>query len=252
MINGFYEDLGRLFRSRRFLFLNYGYSPNGSRPFRWVRPEDRPYRYHLALARQTLAGINLRGKSVLEVGCGRGGNCYYMARYAHPREIFGVDVNEANVALCRRLHGRLGALFVRGDAQSLPFASASFDLVLSVESSHCYPRLDDFLAEAGRVLKPGGILAYSDFWRLPIFPWDWKQREEQVRSAGLELLSEEDLTEGVFEALKHKDGLSGLLEGLRTRRNSPLLRRILEANEAMRLALASHLCRYRILRLRQN
>lgn len=45
----------------------------------------------------------------------------------------------------------------------LPFADASFDVVLNVEASHCYPDFARFLAEVSRVLRKGGHFAYADF-----------------------------------------------------------------------------------------
>jgi ubiquinone/menaquinone biosynthesis C-methylase UbiE len=52
--------------------------------------------------------------------------------------------------------------FVHGDAQSLPFADESFDVVINIEASHGYPDFPRFLAEVARVLRPGGRFLYAD------------------------------------------------------------------------------------------
>ena len=52
--------------------------------------------------------------------------------------------------------------YVIGDAQALPFATGSVDVVTNIESSHCYPSLRTFLKEVVRVLRPGGTFAYTD------------------------------------------------------------------------------------------
>jgi len=56
-----------------------------------------------------------------------------------------------------------GLNFMEGDAERLPFAPATFDAVINVEASHCYPNFPRFLAEVARVLKPGGHFLYADF-----------------------------------------------------------------------------------------
>lgn len=48
------------------------------------------------------------------------------------------------------------------DAEDLPFAEASFDLVTCRIAPHHFPNIGQFVAEAARVLRPGGILAVVD------------------------------------------------------------------------------------------
>lgn len=56
-----------------------------------------------------------------------------------------------------------GNLFPAGaDAESLPFAANSFDCVTCRIAPHHFPHVDRFMAECGRVLRPGGILAVVD------------------------------------------------------------------------------------------
>ena len=54
-----------------------------------------------------------------------------------------------------------GAEPVQGDAESLPFAGGAFDTVLALELIEALPRPADFLAEARRVLRPGGSLVLT-------------------------------------------------------------------------------------------
>ena len=85
-----------------------------------------------------LGDVDLRGKAVLEIGCGRGGNCYYLSLYSEAARIVGVDICSPNLALARKDPRLKRGEFIAGDAQELPFADASFDVVLNLESSHCY------------------------------------------------------------------------------------------------------------------
>jgi SAM-dependent methyltransferase len=53
--------------------------------------------------------------------------------------------------------------FVKGDAESLSFDPGRFDVVINIESSHCYGSMETFLANVRRVLRYGGCFLYADF-----------------------------------------------------------------------------------------
>ena len=48
-------------------------------------------------------------------------------------------------------------------AESLPLGDASVDVLVNVESSHCYGNFQKFIAEVHRVLKVGGVFLFADF-----------------------------------------------------------------------------------------
>jgi SAM-dependent methyltransferase len=100
------------------------------------------------------------GDHILEVGPGPGlVNAYLRGRYAR---ITPVEIDEG---LARSLARRVGSAIVCGDATRLPFASGTFSSVLSVAMLHHVPSAalqDALLAEARRVLRPGGLIAGSD------------------------------------------------------------------------------------------
>jgi ubiquinone/menaquinone biosynthesis C-methylase UbiE len=62
----------------------------------------------------------------------------------------------------KKAHGDARTSFREGDAENLPFPEESFDVVTNVESSHSYPNIHRFYAEAHRVLRPGGYFLYTD------------------------------------------------------------------------------------------
>jgi ubiquinone/menaquinone biosynthesis C-methylase UbiE len=86
----------------------------------------------------------------LDVGCGHG----LITEYLRNRGIFcvGLDVD------IRNLKSNIRSLFVRADAQSLPFKSGVFDMVLALELLEHLPTPKTALAEFHRVLKPKGYL----------------------------------------------------------------------------------------------
>jgi SAM-dependent methyltransferase len=97
---------------------------------------------------------------VLEVACGRGGFVRQLANAgAH---VTGCDFSSAALHAARTKlffqdRAPLAAL-VQGDAQSLPFASNSFDLVISCETVEHLPQVQAAVTEFHRVTRPGGKL----------------------------------------------------------------------------------------------
>ncbi|HEV3229067.1 MAG TPA: class I SAM-dependent methyltransferase [Solirubrobacteraceae bacterium] len=121
-------------------------------------------------ARYRWAASLAHGRSVLDVGCGRGEGTAILA-LAGPKRLVGVDSSGAALGLARATPPP-GTEFVLGDAGELPFAAAEFDLVVCLEPGDVGdPALDEFR----RVLRPGGIcvLAASP----PTEPW---RRSEQT------------------------------------------------------------------------
>ncbi|HJT92309.1 MAG TPA: class I SAM-dependent methyltransferase [Mycobacterium sp.] len=144
------------------VFLNYGYEedPPMGLP---LAVSDEPSRFGIQLYHRTATQVDLREKKVLEISCGHGGGAAYVMRTLRPTSYTGLDFNAAGIAYCRKKHVVAGLDFVHGDAESLPFADESFDAVINVEASHAYSQFSRFLAEAARVLRPGGHFLYADF-----------------------------------------------------------------------------------------
>ena len=91
---------------------------------------------------------------VVEVGGGTG-------RAA--REVGAVVLDPAR-GMLERARGR-GLETVQGTADRLPLAGESVDAVLVVDALHHFPDHEGFLAEATRVLAPGGVLVVREFDR---------------------------------------------------------------------------------------
>ncbi|HEX8199278.1 MAG TPA: class I SAM-dependent methyltransferase, partial [Isosphaeraceae bacterium] len=97
------------------------------------------------------------GRDVLEIGVGMGADHLEWAR-ARPRSLSGIDLTDRAIGFTgRRLaaHGFASDLRV-GDAEDLPFADASFDLVYSWGVIHHSPDTPRAVGEIRRVLRPGG------------------------------------------------------------------------------------------------
>ena len=101
------------------------------------------------------------GQAVLDAGCGFGGTLASIRSSRQKMDLTGINIDGRQLALARAQAP--GIRFVEGDACALPFPDASFDRVLAVECIFHFPSRARFLKEASRVLRPGGLIALSDF-----------------------------------------------------------------------------------------
>lgn len=99
---------------------------------------------------------DVAGRRVLDLACGSGRYALLMQEQGASL-VVGSDLSAAMLARAPLAHR------VRADMLRLPFAAASFDVVVSGLAVGHAPSLDAWMAEAARVLAPGGQLVYSDF-----------------------------------------------------------------------------------------
>lgn len=146
------------------------YDPRAYRDFEHAVWEKVPHTYNekfgfltakaaepLLNAVQAATGVRL-----LEVACGTGNvSKAAAARGAIP---IGIDFVVGMVEEARKLHS--GLEFREGDAEALQFADQSFDAVVCSFAVHHFPRPERAIAEAFRVLAPGGRYAFT-VWRPP-------------------------------------------------------------------------------------
>lgn len=117
------------------------------------------------------------GMRVLDVGCGRG-ELIFRCVQDHKVAAVGIDYSAAAVRIARGITYELGTKeqktrmsFAVADAQHLPFANRSFDVIFSHHVvEHLYPeQLERMLSECNRLLRNGGCLVLEtgpNLWRL--------------------------------------------------------------------------------------
>jgi ubiquinone/menaquinone biosynthesis C-methylase UbiE len=104
------------------------------------------------------------GETVLEIGCGFGLIARIFAE-EHGCSVTAVDSEEGRLQRARTLgKGIPGLSFRRADAHHLPFADATFDIVIAQEALGFTGDPDASLVEVARVVKPDGRIVVSDFW----------------------------------------------------------------------------------------
>jgi SAM-dependent methyltransferase len=192
-----YDLLSSAWGDPGWRFMNYGWLP--LEPGLVLPAAEEADRAFIGLYHQAIDGLPLHGARLLEVGSGRGGGAAWMARRPGVASVVGVDLSPRTVARAARLHGDVPRLAFRvGDAEALPFPDASIDVVVNIESSHCYGSMPRFAAEVARVLRPGGWFAWADMRSPAMLP----DLDHAFAEAGLALETEHDLTAGVVRALE--------------------------------------------------
>ena len=103
---------------------------------------------------------DLRGKEVIELGCGTA----YISAWLAQRgaRVVGLDNSATQLATARRLQQRYGLDFplVHGNAEATPFPDASFDLAISEYGACLWAEPQRWVPEAARILCPGGRLVF--------------------------------------------------------------------------------------------
>ncbi len=106
------------------------------------------------------------GERVLDVGSGAGTDSLVAAQMVGASgRVTGIDMTPEMLERARRSAEAMGAAnveFVEGEAESLPFADESFDVVISNGVIDLIPDKDAVFAELFRVLAPGGRIQIAD------------------------------------------------------------------------------------------
>jgi len=194
-----YQYLATKSRDADLLFWNFGYAdlkPNAKKLY--LQESDEKFRFYVQLYNHVASAINLKGKDVLEVGCGCGGGSSYIMKYHHPNSLKGIDIAERAIDFCNSYYLNDGLSFSYGNAESLPFEKNTFDVVINVESSHCYGYMERFLNESYRVLRTSGYLLFADFRS----KHQISSLQNQLNSSNFKTLKEEVITPNVLKAME--------------------------------------------------
>jgi len=135
---------------------------------RWVQPPGK------IIER---SGIE-QGMTVLDLGCGSGAFTFFVARAVGEwGKVYAVDIQPAMLKQLERKLARPENQDIKNiepkqaSAYDLPFEDGSIDLVYMVTVLQEIPDRSRALREISRVLKPGGILAVTEFLPDPDYPW---------------------------------------------------------------------------------
>lgn len=116
---------------------------------------------------RVLSGIDLRGRTVLDLGCGSGGITIHLAASHGAADVTGFDVEMPVIEAARKRAAERGmeghVSFVQAGPGRLPFEDGRFDVVFSKDALVHVPDKEALFGEVFRVLSPGGVFAASDW-----------------------------------------------------------------------------------------
>jgi cyclopropane fatty-acyl-phospholipid synthase-like methyltransferase len=133
---------------------------------------------------ELVEGGGLPPGQVLDLGCGTGTNCIYLAR--HDWEVVGVDFSILAIRRARRKarRARVDCQFSWGDVAELVFLTDPFDLALDIGCLHSLPSegWERYAAGVARLVLPGGLYLLYAFAPRPDRPIPRGVAPEEVRS----------------------------------------------------------------------
>jgi ubiquinone/menaquinone biosynthesis C-methylase UbiE len=161
---------------------------------------------------------SVKGKVVLEVGCGNGVQANYIFEKYTPALFLAIDLNADNIEIARRgaeMKGFERVKFYVDDAHSLSTVEEnSVDFLINIESAFHYPDKAAFFKQIYRVLKPGGSFVIADIlttnvkqnrlknsWkrRMSFYHWPLESYKKALPGANFQALSFSDITPEVIQ-----------------------------------------------------
>ena len=114
---------------------------------------------------------DVAGKDILELGCGAAQWSIALAKVgARP---VGIDLSERQLEHARRLAAEAGVDFplIHGSAEHVPLPDASFDIVFCDHGAMTFADPYRTVQEAARLLRPGGLFAFSHHTPIEAIAW---------------------------------------------------------------------------------
>jgi tocopherol O-methyltransferase len=166
----------------------------------WISGDETKEKAQDQLIEYVARAANLRSEcSLLDVGCGYGGTSIYLAKH-YKVDATGITISPVQVEMANQsaAKAKVKAKFLCMDAEAMTFKKP-FDMLWSTESISHYPNNEKFFASAAKLLKPGGTIAITD----------WFKKDGLTQREHKKLL--EPIERGMFVELHTMDAYASLL-----------------------------------------
>lgn len=163
-----YTKVDELIGQEPIYFLNHGYAPA------YEEFNDVNFKHQLSLYKKAVEHLDLNNKSILEVGCGRGGGSKWIADTFNV-QMYGCDITPANIAVCK-INEKENLQYTVSAAEDISYKPESMDAIFSIEASQAFQDIDLFFEKAHKSLKSNGSITMVD-----MYPIDHSNRNKTMR-----------------------------------------------------------------------
>jgi ubiquinone/menaquinone biosynthesis C-methylase UbiE len=137
-------------------------------------------------------GIELSGKTIIDMGCGSGYSTDLLLKQMKPSKIIAFDIMPEQIRLAKKRN--LDVDFMVGDATAINVLDSSCEAVFDFGILHHIPLWRKALTESARVLVPGGVMFIEE----PHKMFEWDELELGIQHAGLKILERRQWYGGFF------------------------------------------------------
>ena len=125
---------------------------------------DRRWSFYIKTTiRETVKRLDLQSSDkILDIGCGTASLFQPILAAFPSAQLIGVDISTRMLKVADKKLGNQ-AVFLAAQAQSLPFRSSTFDIVVSCNAFHYLRKPEQCLSEIARILKPSGKIVITDW-----------------------------------------------------------------------------------------
>jgi len=197
------------------LFYNLGYLPNGNKSqAKFDLPIFLFNKNSVRLVLEVIGDIDLNNKTILDIGCGRGGTIQVINKYFKPSRTVGIDISKSSIDYCNNSYPNV--TFYVQDAAKNNLDDKVFDVAIIIELKNTEPDIFPVYQETHRVLRNNGVLIQAG-----IFPRKYYQETLETLSNLYTIISNTDITSNVIlsattNACKRSKHLSGILSDMKT------------------------------------
>jgi tocopherol O-methyltransferase len=156
-IRGFYDRVSPYYLSLWGQHIHHGY---------WVSGDETKEQAQLQLVDYLVSAAQIPPNcTILDIGCGFGGSSIHLAKH-YGANATGITISPVQVEMANRAAANAGvsARFLHMDAEAMTFEKP-FDVLWSVESISHYQDHAKFFSSAAKLLKPGGTMAITDWFK---------------------------------------------------------------------------------------
>ena len=151
-----YSKTNSWLNDSNMITMNVGYYPSSN----IVQEKDTMFKNDITMYLRMLDNIDTHSKTILDIGCGRGGGTVVYQEYFKFKKIVGIDINKDLIDFCNKKHKDIE--FHIMDIDNISFNDNSFDIVTAIESLYYCKNQTKLFNNINKIIKHEGYFIISD------------------------------------------------------------------------------------------